>query len=113
MVDSRAPRRCLTQAIGVIAYILLSGSLPFYDAKDSKLYSLIRKCRCGFAEREWLKVSPEAIDFVRRILVANPRLRPVALLVLVVHRVAPRPVVRPAARRSERSLSSLSGPAQA
>lgn len=52
-------------AIGIVAYILLSGLYPFsYD--DSKdLYQIITKKEISFPNEIWRDVSYEAIFFVK------------------------------------------------
>jgi serine/threonine protein kinase len=53
---------------GVILYILLCGFPPFYEEDQNKLFRQIIKGSYEFPSPEWDKVSPDAIDLVKRCL---------------------------------------------
>jgi serine/threonine protein kinase len=55
-------------AVGVITYILLSGSLPFYHSALHKVYRQIMERDLSFPEPQWCKVSKGAQDFILRLL---------------------------------------------
>jgi len=55
-------------AIGVITYVLLSGSLPFFHQVLHKLYRQIVERDVGFPEEAWRNVSKGALDFILRLL---------------------------------------------
>uniref|UniRef100_A0A2P2MDY8 non-specific serine/threonine protein kinase n=3 Tax=Rhizophora mucronata TaxID=61149 RepID=A0A2P2MDY8_RHIMU len=55
-------------SIGVIAYILLCGSRPFWARTESGIFRAVLKADPSFDENPWPSLSPEAIDFVRRLL---------------------------------------------
>jgi len=55
-------------ALGVIAYVLLSGSLPFFHQVMHKLYRQIIEREISFPEQTWKNVSKGAIDFILRLL---------------------------------------------
>ncbi|CAM9777421.1 unnamed protein product [Chrysoparadoxa australica] len=57
-------------SLGVILYILLSGTHPFHE---SSLYEQIRQALFSFAGPEWSAVSEAAKDLVTKLLMANPR----------------------------------------
>eukprot|EP00927_Polykrikos_kofoidii_P062402 TRINITY_DN57215_c0_g1_i1.p1 TRINITY_DN57215_c0_g1~~TRINITY_DN57215_c0_g1_i1.p1 ORF type:complete len:374 (-),score=47.91 TRINITY_DN57215_c0_g1_i1:124-1245(-) len=59
-------------AIGVITYITLSGSLPFYNSVLHKLYRKIVERDLGFSEPSWKQVSKGAQDFILRVLQIRP-----------------------------------------
>ena len=67
-------------AIGVITYLLLSGDTPFGGASpDDDLRDVRDRILMGhvsFDDACWDKVSDLAIDFIKSILVLNPRERP-------------------------------------
>lgn len=69
-------------SLGVVLYILLSGRPPFPMDDERYLYSLIRKGAYSFPDRYWKKVSPEAIDLVRRLMNLDPQRRLTASQVL-------------------------------
>jgi len=63
-------------ALGVIAYVLLSGSLPFFHSVLHKLYRKIVERDLTFSEQAWKQVSKGGIDFVLRLLQVRPGDRP-------------------------------------
>ncbi|KAL4582357.1 hypothetical protein LXL04_006904 [Taraxacum kok-saghyz] len=62
-------------SIGVIAYILLCGSRPFWARSESGIFRAVLKADPGFDEAPWTTISPEAKDFVKRLLNKDPRKR--------------------------------------
>ncbi|GAB5359018.1 hypothetical protein AAMO2058_000508500 [Amorphochlora amoebiformis] len=68
--------------IGVITYVMLSGSLPFFDRTEDKLMDKIVKEPVKFTATRWTKVSPEAIHFVKQTLTKDPDRRPTIKQVL-------------------------------
>eukprot|EP00128_Syssomonas_multiformis_P009320 Colp12_sorted_trinity150504_noHs@30919 len=69
-------------AIGVIAYILLSGYEPFYEDNDAALLQRIVDGRYSFPEDIFQDVSEDAKNVVRKILVTDPTRRPSAKEIL-------------------------------
>ncbi|KAM9377052.1 serine/threonine-protein kinase H1 homolog isoform 1-T2 [Pholidichthys leucotaenia] len=59
-------------ALGVISYILLSGTMPFEDDNRMRLYQQILKGKYSFSGEPWPSVSNLAKDFVERILTVDP-----------------------------------------
>ncbi|XP_014670876.1 PREDICTED: serine/threonine-protein kinase H1 homolog [Priapulus caudatus] len=55
-------------AIGVITYILLSGEMPFDEESKTRLYRLILKANYNFSGEHWRDISPQAKDFIERLL---------------------------------------------
>eukprot|EP00401_Gymnodinium_catenatum_P053506 CAMPEP_0117557600 /NCGR_PEP_ID=MMETSP0784-20121206/52409_1 /TAXON_ID=39447 /ORGANISM="" /LENGTH=403 /DNA_ID=CAMNT_0005354913 /DNA_START=36 /DNA_END=1247 /DNA_ORIENTATION=- len=55
-------------ALGVIAYVLMSGSLPFFHNVLHKLYRQIVERDLSFPEAAWKNVSKGAHDFILRLL---------------------------------------------
>lgn len=55
-------------ALGVITYVLLSGSLPFFHGVLHKLYRQIVERDLNFPESAWKSVSKGALDFILRLL---------------------------------------------
>ncbi|CAL9697143.1 unnamed protein product [Knipowitschia caucasica] len=62
-------------ALGVISYILLSGTMPFEDDNRMRLYRQILKGKYSFTGEPWPSVSNLAKDFVERILTVDPAQR--------------------------------------
>jgi calcium/calmodulin-dependent protein kinase I len=55
-------------SVGVVAYVLLSGSLPFFHNVLHKLYRQIMERDLSFADERWKNVSKGAQDFILRLL---------------------------------------------
>ena len=66
---------CDYWSIGVVTFILLSGTPPFYEEDNFALFEQIKKCKYDFEVETWDNVSNEAKDFVAQILVADPTKR--------------------------------------
>ncbi|XP_010523218.1 PREDICTED: CDPK-related kinase 8 isoform X2 [Tarenaya hassleriana] len=62
-------------SIGVMAYILLCGSRPFWARTESGIFRAVLKADPSFDESHWPSLSPEAKDFVKRLLYKDPRKR--------------------------------------
>ncbi|KAE8695931.1 Calcium/calmodulin-dependent serine/threonine-protein kinase 1 [Hibiscus syriacus] len=62
-------------SIGVIAYILLCGSRPFWARTESGIFRAVLKADPSFDEAPWPSLSSEARDFVKRLLNKDPRKR--------------------------------------
>lgn len=62
-------------SIGVISYILLCGSRPFWARTESGIFRAVLKADPGFEEQPWPTLSNEAKDFVKRLLNKDPRKR--------------------------------------
>ncbi|XP_062335797.1 serine/threonine-protein kinase H1-like [Osmerus eperlanus] len=62
-------------AMGVISYILLSGSVPFWDESRPRFYRAIVTGRYSFQGEPWPSVSNLAKDFIERLLASDPSSR--------------------------------------
>ncbi|CAL0312795.1 unnamed protein product [Lupinus luteus] len=60
---------------GVVAYILLSGSRPFWARTESRTFKAVLKADPNFDEPPWPSLSDEAKDFVKRLLKKDPQKR--------------------------------------
>ena len=68
-------KECDYWSIGVVTFILLSGTPPFYEEDNFALFEQIKGCKYEFDEESWAGVSQEARDFVSAIMVADPGVR--------------------------------------
>ena len=66
---------CDFWSVGIVLFILLSGTPPFYDEDNFALFEKIKRCQYNFDAPSWATISPEAKDFISKILVANPETR--------------------------------------
>lgn len=48
---------CDYWSIGVVTYILLSGTPPFYDEDNFQLFEQIKNCKYDFEDETWNYVS--------------------------------------------------------
>lgn len=62
-------------SIGVITYILLCGSRPFWARTESGIFRSVLRADPNFDDTPWPSVSPEAKDFVKRFLNKDHRKR--------------------------------------
>jgi len=62
-------------SVGVIAYMLLSASKPFYHKRRRKMVDLIMRGAYDFSMPIWETVSDGAKDFVDKVLVIDPKFR--------------------------------------
>ncbi|KAK9725990.1 hypothetical protein RND81_05G182400 [Saponaria officinalis] len=62
-------------SIGVIAYMLLCGIRPFWAPSESGAVRAILKADPSFVESPWPLLSPDAKDFVKRLLIKDYRKR--------------------------------------
>lgn len=62
-------------SIGVITYILLCGSRPFWSRTESGIFRAVLKADPSFDEDPWPSLSSNAVDFVKRLLNKDYRKR--------------------------------------
>jgi calcium-dependent protein kinase len=55
-------------SLGVVAYVLLTGDMPFHAKNNDKLMEEIRKGRYEMKQEVWDSISPDAADFVKSLL---------------------------------------------
>ena len=62
-------------SVGVISYILLCGSRPFWARTESGIFRAVLKADPSFEEAPWPALSTLAKDFVKRLLNKDYRKR--------------------------------------
>lgn len=62
-------------SLGVITYMLLSGTPPFKGRRDREVLQAVRRGKYTLSGPRWDGISEEAKDFIRRLLVYNPSKR--------------------------------------
>ncbi|XP_002529963.2 CDPK-related kinase 3 [Ricinus communis] len=69
-------------SIGVISYILLCGSRPFWARTESGIFRSVLRSDPNFDDLPWPSVTPEGKDFVKRLLNKDYRKRMTAVQAL-------------------------------
>lgn len=59
-------------AVGVLLYIMLSGKMPFYGRDDMACLRMIATGKYQMPDKEWSKISEDAISLVKGLLQLNP-----------------------------------------
>uniref|UniRef100_A0A7N0TA64 non-specific serine/threonine protein kinase n=1 Tax=Kalanchoe fedtschenkoi TaxID=63787 RepID=A0A7N0TA64_KALFE len=62
-------------SIGVITYILLCGRRPFWDKTEDGIFKEVLRNKPDFRRKPWANISNSAKDFVKKLLVKDPRAR--------------------------------------
>jgi len=65
-------------SVGVITYVLLCGYSPFFSTSQNGLFEKIIKAEYSFPDPEWSNISTEAKDFIRKLLLKEPKERSTA-----------------------------------
>lgn len=60
------------RSLGVLTYVLLTGFLPFGGDNDQETFLQISKGELDFPAELFEDISPEAIDFMKRLLLRQP-----------------------------------------
>jgi calcium-dependent protein kinase len=69
-------------SLGVITFMLLASEKPFYDRRRHRMMELIKSCSYSFDSPIWQTVSNHSKDFIRKLLVYDPKKRMDALTAL-------------------------------
>lgn len=66
---------CDFWSVGVVLFILLSGSPPFYHEDNFELFEIIKTGKYSFDTPQWKSISKEAKDLISKLLVVDPEKR--------------------------------------
>jgi calcium-dependent protein kinase len=75
VLEGMYDKRCDLWAIGVISYILLSGSPPFSGKNELDVFNNIRSCNYDFPNELFEFISEDAKDFIFNMLQPDPENR--------------------------------------
>ncbi len=67
--------KCDIWSCGVIMYILLSGAPPFPGSSNEEIMKRVEKGAPSFMGVPWRKISPDAVNFIKRMLTYDPKKR--------------------------------------
>ena len=73
MLKGEYDEKCDIWSIGVILYYMLSGKYPFHAEDNYEIFQLIENEEPNYSD---LNISENAIDFLKKCLTKDPRLRP-------------------------------------
>ncbi|KAF7130133.1 hypothetical protein RHSIM_Rhsim10G0212000 [Rhododendron simsii] len=62
-------------SIGVITYILLCGRRPFWDRTEDGIFKEVLRNKPDFRRKPWPTISNSAKEFIKKLLVKDPRAR--------------------------------------
>jgi len=71
VLDRKYNKECDMWSIGIITYILLSGSPPFKGESLCDIYNEILRFNLVFTDEEWEDVTTEGIDFIKWLIEPN------------------------------------------
>ncbi|KAF4650580.1 hypothetical protein FOZ61_000189 [Perkinsus olseni] len=74
VLEGSYTNKCDLWSLGVIVYMLLSGAPPFHGSERDMLVS-IEEGVYDMPEKRWGNISPQAKDFVHRLLLRDPEKR--------------------------------------
>ena len=75
VIDKFYDSQCDIWSVGIMMYILITGTPPFNASTYSETRQLIKKGIWGFHDPQWKKISPEAKFLLKNLLVVNPTQR--------------------------------------
>lgn len=61
------------RSIGVLIYFMLTGDSPFLGENKQETFLNISQVNVDYSEDEFEGISPLAVDFIKSLLVKNPR----------------------------------------
>lgn len=67
--------KCDIWSLGVILYMMLSGTAPFSGRTDKAIFESILNGKFSFPQKRWGSVSEQAKDLISKMLIYDPKER--------------------------------------
>lgn len=68
-------KECDMWSLGIMTYYMLVGDPPFNAESDNELFDSIMHTDVPYLKKDWSNISPEAFDFVQKLLIKDPSKR--------------------------------------
>ena len=75
VIQNKYTEKCDIWSVGVCMYVLLSGKMPFGGRDDKEVLDCIVRGQYKLTGTEWVAVSPQAKDLIRKLIDSNPNTR--------------------------------------
>ena len=82
VLNGNYDEKCDVWSIGILAYCLLAGCPPFYSTSKEEVFKKIKYQALQFPEDKFVNVSENAKNFIKNVLIKNPKKRPTAMTAL-------------------------------
>ena len=66
-------QQCDLWSLGVIAFICMSGALPFSSSNEVRTHANIVTCNYEFKSNEWEGISSDAKNWISKLLELDPK----------------------------------------
>lgn len=75
VIDKKYNEKCDLWSLGVIMYVLLKGKFPFSGSDKDQIFANIKKGVFDITSPPFDRVSKEAIELIKKLLIVNPNKR--------------------------------------
>lgn len=75
VLNGQYDSKCDTWSLGVLLYVFMSGYLPFQGDNRNEVFEKIANARFHFNHDEFKQCSELVLDFIRKLLVVDPKKR--------------------------------------
>ncbi|KAF0689386.1 Aste57867_19148 [Aphanomyces stellatus] len=107
-LEGHYTQACDMWSLGVVMFMLLSNSMPFFGSTEEDLIECIFESKVSFDDDVWSTVSPDAKSLIRKLLQPNVNERYTALQVLMHPWVKSAPMPTLPSQEIDRIITQLS-----
>lgn len=98
VIDGKYTEKCDVWSTGIIFYVMIMGSHPFYSDSEQDMLDKIRHLPVQFKSDKWQNVSPDVIDLIKKMLskteAARPSITEVLTHACLSHQHLPSPLLQ-------------------